>query len=441
MNKLSPLSYAATAALVVMTGTVTSCKDFDFDEVRGDKAREELKEEYNQAFIEVFGYYGTLDIDYSHNWGFNDMPTRDQLSRHQAPTRGTADAYGYYKLQDGLDKLPAEYRDNVPSSITEDERRYVLNYLKNNPNEGSTEFGYSDYFMQNIGSGRDSYSVTDRNGATQNINSVNHMDYFCINDQHINDYNANYGPDALITGLPFSTASFHDSFSGNSFNDSWRLYYISGYGYYLCFDYKTDKGQDGKFDGDGVYNDWVLKIIPANGDKGDESCMRIFAEDLGLVGDFDFNDVVFDVDYLGNGRAKITVQAVGGTMPLYVAGHEVHELFGVDVKKMINTGASNGEGTTLTARSFEVSGLTSTNPIDIPIVVDKDGLSYSIDASQGQAPGKICVPTSTAWTRERINIKEAYTEFTRWIEDQTFKFWNGKKTKGNLYFLTPEKEG
>jgi hypothetical protein len=34
--------------------------------------------------------------------------------------------------------------------------------------------------------------------------------------------------------------------------------------------------------------------------------------------DFDFNDVVFDVDLLSNGKVRITLLAAGGTLPLTV---------------------------------------------------------------------------------------------------------------------------
>lgn len=434
MNKSVLYNLAITASLALSASVISSCTDFDFAEARGDKAREELKGMYTQSFTEVFGYYGTLYMDESHEWGFADLPTREEVAERNVTTRATADYFGYYKVQDGIDKLPAEFQGSVPPKVTYDEERYVLDYIKNNPNKGGVNFGFSDYFVQNVGSIFDTYIVKDMNGTDHQVVGGNQMDYFSINGEHIRDYNAVWGPDALITGLPFNNPTYHDSYGNHVIEDHWRLYYISGYGYYLCFDYQTWKDSGERHDGDGVHNDWVIKLSPANGDKGDESCMRIMAEDLGSVGDFDFNDVVFDVDYRSGGQAEITVHAAGGTLPLYVAGQEVHELFDVPTDVMINTGAGSPEGVSKTSRSFMVSGLTSTNPIDIPIIViNEDDLAYEIDASQGQAPGKICVPTSTRWTRERVNIKSAYTEFPRWIENKTFKFWDFNKVASNLY--------
>jgi hypothetical protein len=38
-----------------------------------------------------------------------------------------------------------------------------------------------------------------------------------------------------------------------------------------------------------------------------------------------------------NGATVVTLQAAGGTMPLYIEDNEVHELFGVSQSTMVNT--------------------------------------------------------------------------------------------------------
>ena len=76
---------------------------------------------------------------------------------------------------------------------------------------------------------------------------------------------------------------------------------------------------------------------------------RILGEDL-TPGDtdWDFNDVVFSVEFSGS-TANCTLLAAGGTLPLriYTVANEqnpeqnyveVHELFGVDTNVMVNTG-------------------------------------------------------------------------------------------------------
>ena len=76
-------------------------------------------------------------------------------------------------------------------------------------------------------------------------------------------------------------------------------------------------------------------------DTPDPDVVRIIAEDLtwgSENGDLDFNDVIFDVELIDNGaNIRITLLAAGGTLPLYIAGVEVHEKFGVSTTTMVNT--------------------------------------------------------------------------------------------------------
>ena len=77
-------------------------------------------------------------------------------------------------------------------------------------------------------------------------------------------------------------------------------------------------------------------------DNSDPNVVRVIAEDLtwgSENGDFDFNDVVFDVKLINNNtQVQITLKAAGGTLPLYVAKQEVHDAYGVSRTTMVNTG-------------------------------------------------------------------------------------------------------
>lgn len=160
------------------------------------------------------------------------------------------------------------------------------------------------------------------------------------------------------------------------------------------------------------------------------------AEDLGNIGDFDFNDVVIDVyiNYYKQGHRNnygiIVLQAAGGTMPLYVEGNpnerrrEVHEEFCVPVNQMVNTG---GDGSESVNRPIAVWRFTpvSANPDDIKLYVDNGtlGLTYEISSEVGKAPGKFAVPVSVRWSPERVNIKQTYPKFTEWVSNQKKPFW------------------
>lgn len=101
------------------------------------------------------------------------------------------------------------------------------------------------------------------------------------------------------------------------------------------------------------------------GGGGSTTTVRVIAEDLNLEdtkkADFDFNDVVFDVEWSGS-QLKITLQAAGGTLPLTVGDpsdlnnptyetdqsgfenlkYEVHRRYKVSTRTMVNTQAAGG---------------------------------------------------------------------------------------------------
>ena len=107
---------------------------------------------------------------------------------------------------------------------------------------------------------------------TQNTVGGNQMDYAVWGDTHINDYNAHWGPRALCVGIPVVSPTYHDSYGDqdNTKENAYKFYYIEYEGKtncYLCYDYRMKKYDNGlcDFQGDGVYNDWVIKLIPADG--------------------------------------------------------------------------------------------------------------------------------------------------------------------------------
>lgn len=203
----------------------------------------------------------------------------------------------YYKVQDyqytGAEHRPAAYNlfaDKAPAqgngeAVTDAEKTFVMDYLKNHPNEGSTEFNHYNYFIQYVGGSYATYNMEFiQNGAvhhTQQITGSNHIDFIEFVDQngktkHINDYNAGYGPRALVLNLKITAAKFHDSYANLTYDNKYQFYVIkdvpqadgtTATGYYLCFDYATKKWDngDGEIAGDGIYNDYVIKITPACG--------------------------------------------------------------------------------------------------------------------------------------------------------------------------------
>ncbi len=184
--------------------------------------------------------------------------------------------------------------------------------------------------------------------------------------------------------------------------------------------------------------------------------LRVIAEDLtaGEKGDFDFNDIVFDVEYVSATQAKVTVQAAGGTLPLYIDGKEVHQLFitanpsattdqggVVDTKTMINTNAqrinpqapySSAELTNLPTFTMgdswsddqeEFSAQVRDNITLIVIKTDEKGNTYELEltAKMGKTPGKVGIASPYyEWRQEKVYIGEGFKKF---VSEPTYALW------------------
>ena len=191
------------------------------------------------------------------------------------------------------------------------------------------------------------------------------------------------------------------------------------------------------------FNDVIFEVTGTEGgeeievelDEWEE--LRVIAEDLTVDTntDFDFNDVVFDVLHYTKGpkagTVEVVLQAAGGTLPLYVAGHEVHEEFGVAQNVMVNTNAAarghNGKddaGTrTIPLTSNQWSGTTIeeiANSIEIKVI--KDDVPYILTAPVGGIASKIGVKPNYDWCDERQDIDNKYSLtdgtslFTEWVQ-------------------------
>ena len=149
---------------------------------------------------------------------------------------------------------------------------------------------------------------------------------------------------------------------------------------------------------------------------------RVFAEDLSAENatDFDFNDVVFDVyNNVTTGDAKIIIMAAGGTLPLTVAGEEVHGLFGVSMTTMVNTNATDGATKDKLPVIEGLTGIKTVSDVnkEIKIIVTKGGKDYELEAKRGEPAAKFAVTDQTVdWANERQDITEKYEKFGTWVK-------------------------
>lgn len=212
----------------------------------------------------------------------------------------------------------------------------------------------------------------------------------------------------------------------------------------------------------------------SSGGGGDSNIVRVIAEDLTLVdtkkADFDFNDVVFDVEWAGS-NIKITIQAAGGTLPLTVGDteaaddqsptmekrtdsqgaeigddvikYEVHKLFKVSTGTMVNTHATAGGVDNKTPVSFTIANpYPSSSDLKvianyIPIRVYKGGkwvplpVATTVDQSDELTACKVAVDASYGWCNERDHIDTVYPYIDKYGNNigSCFRFYlNGDLT-------------
>ena len=159
-------------------------------------------------------------------------------------------------------------------------------------------------------------------------------------------------------------------------------------------------------------------------------------EDLGGIGDFDFNDVVIRASAPVNGKGDIELCAAGGTMETYVylgstvlgGGSEVHDLFGVSLMTMVNT---RNRSEKAFVKIGEYTGTSASN-LDLSIRVVNKGYSQTITTNNmnGECPLAITINGSSTngtwkWPYERQRIDAAFSEFHTWVanKDADIDWW------------------
>ena len=413
-------TYTKTMTFVVMfliATMVAGCREgFDFEEARGEKYFEDKKIEYIEAFEDAF--CNGVQINPDHTWGFGEMKSEEDLMR-QAMTRSA---------NCNSNEWANTYI--VPSAVTEEEREVVYNFFKTYSNTLESEsFNYSEFFVQQVWHGTDVY----KDGYGNNVVGGEKMNQLMAGGEHVNNFNGANGDIMLMVNSNTRSFGYWNSCDGkqHSGTNEYKILYVVGYGWYLGFDFMANgQNKNEQVAGDGVYTDWIIKVTPGVS----KETKRILCEDLGSIGDFDYNDAVFDVNYISDTKARITLRAAGATLPIYIGkfdpAYEVHNLFDVEPRTMVNTnrrfleGNVNSGVVTKPAVVFEID-VNSKNPIDIPIIVGEEGNSYALTAEQGAAPHKICVPINVEWTNERLPINAQYKSFSQWVSNPEIGFWEG----------------
>ena len=406
--------------------------------------------DYNTAFVKTFGQPAA-----NQDWGFasRQLPASFKATTRAAQPNGnqwgTNDDNGKYK------KYPA------PSPITSAELEKVLNVFNQ---KGATSYEpivhWKNFFVQQVYTGPNGSKMNElATTVNYTVEVITHnwwpLDQETIVtevapfDDIINNFNA--GDNTTYDGCMLMWNSATEDFSfktsqggGQRWYKHWRMEKIDG-NFYVGFDHESAKqGSDANENEldvrDYIYNDWIVKIVPGYGEIIPEPepktySVRIICEDLMATGgsDFDFNDVVFDVNYIENvNKTFINIKAAGGTIPLYIQGKEVHKLFqdaypeaGIVLPSdgvlgtMINTNATGG--VKVGDVSLELDGIIA--PKDIEITVNANGTVIPLKAETGQPAAKIAVDPSFNWLNERDNITQVCPNFPTYVKNGNINWY------------------
>lgn len=158
--------------------------------------------------------------------------------------------------------------------VTDDESNAIREYLTTKP-EGSKDFGMYCYYIQPVKASYKSYTTTeDQNHHTQDVVGTNKMNQISIKAEgfgdatfQLPDYNQDGGKRTLIVNRKITDVLYHSSWGNNWISDYKfvMMEYNGKMNMYLCMDYH-DVSQNGDVLADGVYDDYIIKIIPAEGE-------------------------------------------------------------------------------------------------------------------------------------------------------------------------------
>lgn len=383
-------------------------KDVAFDE-NAQKQAEEAKAEaelaqkyasYETAFVKKFG-----SIAKGQDWGFGQ-------------TRGITTRGESFPGEKHKNDAPLTCDYDIPDNVTSEKEGGSANLVQSLMNDGvdNVTFIFNNYWMQHYNKAQGNHqkmkAVEAYDSSTNSWITVSKFSDGQNNSVTYYTKNKQSKGTTLMTGMggagcDGSTANGGDAAKGKLFR--WK----KSDGTY-CYDYKFVVVNGNLFLGL-KYNDadwWVILITKAIAKTNEADAEgRVMCEDMGEIGDFDFNDVVFDAKIWPNGDITIDVLAAGGILPITIDGTPV------SLGEMTNTGV-NTAGT----QSFTISAVNGMPKygeiLDIPVVVNPGGNAkkYELKADVETAPQKICTFINTRWPDEYVSIERAYTQFGAWVQ-------------------------
>lgn len=438
----------AMAALLSTSAAFVSCTDTEvFDEGAAEQAKvAQVENKYKEAFVEHFG-----EVAPNQSWDFsmNNVPEVQQSQVETAETRATLFGPSYEQLPAPtfkkeaignriLETLHQTLTGNKRYPFADEDFPIVQKILNNKDSIPVQEWPYQ-YAQINLhpffshGSallnfyflGVEYTQKDDKfNWGTLSYNIYEYQDFhaFCFKSMgnkwssivSRSDLKTNWGMNNYVmvnttnmngqNGFKWFVASRETDYFDHSTNaetmNKCKIFNVNNRTY-VAFD----------CDGDGRYWDlvcWLEDLSPAK---------RYMVEDLGSIGDFDFNDIVFDVvckNGTGEGTNKpaqyeCLVRAMGGTIDFTIKVGQSTWTKSTSqstyaVTDMVNTKEGDYDTSKILA-SFPVNGwIPAKNDVTVT-VVGKDGIFVLPFPKDGEIPYIVCTSVGKDWSKERINVE------------------------------------
>lgn len=430
----------------------------------------ELRKSYNDAFTKEFG-----TIAPGHDWGFGTTATT------RAAINNVSGIDGFYELPEdaafnskfqnfnkygeGMFCVFYQAYLNVQNgkAVNYNMNKEVLNNLYSGKPFGNKKTGavavsdhyltlqelknelgdLSNYYVQQIYKNTRSnpqhkdfgklYAYNHISNAWEYVEGfeagkAEHADFIVKQNKKISGYTLMAGMgNPTESDLNFLQWNYKDY--PNDYDSDYKILKIEG-DYYIGMNDLHASSNNHQEVGEGAdYCSWIIRIAkaqPTTTTIPEIKQARIFCEDMGNIGDFDFNDLVFDAVVKSNNDIEITVLAAGGIYDYTIDG------VAVTLGEMTNTGVNEADRQTFTIKANGRQPKYS-NFKDIPIVVYPKGQEaalyhYELNAEPNEAPQKFCTYVDVEWADEYVNIKRVYPKFQQWVNTYTPAEWGDQAT-------------
>lgn len=172
-------------------------------------------------------------------------------------------------------------------------------------------------------------------------------------------------------------------------------------------------------------------IVPT---KPVDSKVTLAFEDMGSIGDYDFNDVVVEVSSADAQTLRIDLVAAGGTLPfkLYFNGSVVFDkdLDGINSyagTRPYTDGAILKSAFVDKPKNFTLSQSSCTSLFKLVVSTTAGDLTNAVlvspNRTAGQAPQVLIIPEAWAYPAENQRISNKYPKFLDYVKDATITDW------------------